>query len=573
MISYINNKGLIVFLTMILAFVYLVILSLQGLDLCDEGWCLSFYQQFFNNPISVQYQFMYYLTGVFGGIWNTIFGWGGIFSFRLLNIIVILSTAYITFKTTENYINSVIFAISTVCLILLANYGNIVFHHNSFTSLLIAISVFFLFNGICKNKKWIVFLGGALLGISFFARIANVSMLTLSIIFIINLLYTKDWRRFWESIIFFICGCFIGILVIIGTMYFMGHYNIFVDSLKENLFSAGTDQESNHNLITMMITYLNQYKAVIKFLILYVFLFMTFVISFRFFKKKIIRMILTLLLLIFSFLPPFRFGISQYYAFVLLPILLSFFFDYRNKSIILLNAAGLIIMFFLPLGSDSGISNMGLASLWLGTFMAFGHYYRFSKIRKQLNDYSIVMFFGVSILALFSLNLFTVSKTAYFDKGDRFEKRFKLENKLANVYTTEKKSEILNELLNELDKYVRAGDTMLCFESLPMIQYLTKTVPFIGTSWVWVYDPNNFKRNLSRAENSTYKKPVILRQKTQPISGEWTHFDIRYNDILSEDTYLYKKQRIIYFNQFLSRNNYHIVWENELFQILLVDSS
>ena len=126
---------------------------------------------------------MYYLTGMFGGIWEIMFGRGGIFSFRLLNIFVILTTGYITYKTTKIYIDPIVFTLSLASLILLSKFGNNVFNHNRFTSLLVALSVFFLLKGIYENKKWMVFYGGLVIGFSFLARIANITLLSLSILF------------------------------------------------------------------------------------------------------------------------------------------------------------------------------------------------------------------------------------------------------------------------------------------------------------------------------------------------------------------------------------------------------
>ena len=39
-----------------------IILGVQGFDMCDEGWVLSGFQQIFNDPKSIQYLFLYYLS-------------------------------------------------------------------------------------------------------------------------------------------------------------------------------------------------------------------------------------------------------------------------------------------------------------------------------------------------------------------------------------------------------------------------------------------------------------------------------------------------------------------------------
>lgn len=562
-----NNRLLIPF-TYIAAFTYLFIVSLQGFDLCDEGWCLSFYQQFFKNPDSAQYQFMYYLSGFVGGVWEVIFGAGGILSFRLLNAIVILSIVYFIYKITKEYINPIVFCIATFYGLLLIKYGNIVFHHNYFTALLVAISIYFLYRGIINNSYSKLFFGGLFIGLCFFARVANLTMLSLGLLFLINFFYDKNWKQFSLQIITGLAGCLLGIAIIIGIMIGFGHFDIFIECLNESLFSAGNDEQSNHQMSKMIHGYVKSYMNIFHYLLFFLFVFSGFIYlcaQLTGKKQKIILAVLLFLLLClqrsFNFIP-------NNYAFILLPILISLYKDRHDKKIILLNSAAIIVMFFMPLGSDSGISNIGKESSWLGVFMAFIHYFRFAMLRMKKGDWSGISIVSISLIVFSIFSFKHVALTAYFDQGNRLKKTYKIENKLATVYTTKAKSEKMTELLGVLNNYVKSGDTLFCFESLPTINYLTETVPFGGTSWVWVYDPSNFERNIIKWEKKSLKMPVVLRQKCQPIQGEWLEFDKQYNDTTIND-YFYKKDRIISFNKFLTRHGYQIKWENELFQILV----
>ena len=284
-LSTFNNDKFKIIFTLVIAFLYLTAVSLQGFDLSDEGYALSFYQQFFDNPDSVQSNFIFYLAGILGGIWQIVFGWGGYFSFRLLNVFVILLTALATYKIVEEYINPIIFLIATFCAIFLSNYGNIVFHHNNFTSLLVSISLLFLIPGIAKNKKWSIFLSGFVIGLTFFARIANVTLISLSLLFVLNFFYDKNWSLFWKNILFFASGCFVGIIFILVTMGFLGHLNIFFESINENILNAGVNENSTHSLKKLLITYLKEYLSISKFLIFYFLLFVSFVFLFKFFQK------------------------------------------------------------------------------------------------------------------------------------------------------------------------------------------------------------------------------------------------------------------------------------------------
>jgi hypothetical protein len=106
-----------------------------------------------------------------------------------------------------------------------------------------------------------------------------------------------------------------------------------------------------------------------------------------------------------------------------------------------------------------------------------------------------------------------------------------------------------------------------------MIHYLTKTIPYAYNSWVWAYDSNSMKHQFERAKRERQQLPIILREKCQPIGGNWTQPIEYYNDDSLEDTYVYKKEKIKIINNFIAENNYIIAWENKLFQILVPNIS
>ena len=47
---------------------YGLLVGFQGFDLCDEGWTMTAYQQIFICPQSVEYNFLYYVTLLVGGL-------------------------------------------------------------------------------------------------------------------------------------------------------------------------------------------------------------------------------------------------------------------------------------------------------------------------------------------------------------------------------------------------------------------------------------------------------------------------------------------------------------------------
>src|SRR5882724_10410419 len=64
-------------------FFFQIIFIFQGLYFVDEGFHSTFYQQIFNEPQSVEYNFMFYLSGVIGGAWLRLFPEYGLLGLRL----------------------------------------------------------------------------------------------------------------------------------------------------------------------------------------------------------------------------------------------------------------------------------------------------------------------------------------------------------------------------------------------------------------------------------------------------------------------------------------------------------
>ena len=61
-----------------------VLLSFQGFDVCDEGLALTVYQQVFNCPSCIEFNFYRWFAAVSGGLWYLIFPDGGISRLRIM---------------------------------------------------------------------------------------------------------------------------------------------------------------------------------------------------------------------------------------------------------------------------------------------------------------------------------------------------------------------------------------------------------------------------------------------------------------------------------------------------------
>ena len=64
-----------------------VVFIFQGLDFADSGFAADFYSRIFTDPTSVQYNFMYWFTGIIGGLWLKLFPELGLVGLRLAGIL------------------------------------------------------------------------------------------------------------------------------------------------------------------------------------------------------------------------------------------------------------------------------------------------------------------------------------------------------------------------------------------------------------------------------------------------------------------------------------------------------
>jgi len=557
------NKALA--LTLLFTFIYKIILSFQGFDLCDEGFVLAFYQQIFNCPSSVEYQLtLFYFEGIIGGIWNSIFGFGGILSFRILAIIVILLTIYFTSLSLKNLIKPIMIPVATSLILLLHSYGAIVFHHNYLSALLAVITVYFLLQGLKLNRPWYLFTAALFCGINIFSRLSNVTMIALVFLLFIDFYYEKNKQLLSRNLLICIIGFITGVGVIILLIFLLGHKDIIKDGI-EVLYSLGANDENPHGISNLIKVYLVNLRNIFIFMTVFVFNITFFPLIYRFFKpmwiKIIVIILFSLITIMFSL---FAFNSEKFYAIILFPLILSCFIDRKNKSIILINIASLIVLFLLPFGSDAAVRNMGLVCVWPATFTAAAHVYRFIQFKLQSNNASYRLFFIVFYILYCIYGLYAVSRGAYFDYGPRWEKLYRANNNKFTVFTTEAKAVAIDDLLLELRKYVQKDDYLFCFESLPMIHYLTETKPYIGNPWAWSYEYNFIGQLKKSVENIPL--PIVLRQKCQPIGGNWT---IPYSEEQTNkiDNFFYRYKNIDFFEKFLEDNQYIIVWENDLFRI------
>ena len=588
MSNYLENIKIFKNVPLILGLLFCVfaLLSFQGFDVCDEGWYLSFYQQIFDNPETVEYNFVFWLTGIVGGTWYKIFPNGGIVSFRILALLINLGTLIISYKVLKSFIKKEIVLLGLVMIFFINDFALLAFYYNHLSSLLAVIVIWLLSSGLSKKNWLLIIFAGFITAANVFARLPNITLFSFILVFPAQYLldnHDKSLKNCLKSIMHYAIGAMLGFAVCYFVLLAFGHLEIFKNAV-QGIIDKGGEQDSNHNIFRLLKVYKSEYAGILLTALKLAIIFAVYgSINNYINKRTVLKYGLQVATLIaFSYLI-YTQNINVMYAFGLFGTLATILTKTVDIQIRLLALLSLLFMVFLPFGSDGGIHNAGYVSLWFSLPFFFWYILNINDVEFRLKSFNslsnisinhnvIKQVIAVFILAFFSTKIYKMSNTSYFDYGSRLNKFHTINSNLANTYTTHKRAIIINDLLVELQDFVQEDDYLLAYDKIPMINYLTRTKPYMGNSWVWVYDSYTFERKLMQAESEIDSLPLVVLQKFETIGG-FSEPIKDYMDETKEENYLYKRGRVKAMNAFLKRNHYVVVWSNDYFDILKPNSN
>lgn len=568
-----NNPGKAFGLTCLFLIAYQLISVFWGFELCDSGFYMTFYDNIFKAPESVEYNFMYYLSGVVGGAFIALFPDAGIFDIRLLGVANNMITVYLVYILFRKHIHVSAIIIGVLLIIISYVALPMAFYNDLMTCLLYVLAVFYLFKGLRSNSNLWFIISGIIVALNTFTRIPNVLDYGIILLIILHKLYYGETvRRCVGKCLVFTLSFITGIIGVILLMKFLGHYEYFINNLRE-LTSVAEDDSgtSSHTVTNMIFAQVRIYYMVFKFGIKIFLLYTILLLSLKYIRGILLQLLVRIA--IFTVL-----GILFYRENVVIILctfsitgLIGNIFLSTNKAIKMLSWAGLSMILIIPLGSDGGMYNNGSIIYWLGLPMAISFY--FSIKNKILPPAVSVQTVRKTLLLTLAIYIFicgvkTIAEGVYFDGGPLFEKQFSIRNKRTrHVYTSHERAIIINDLLAGIKPYIKENDCLFAYGSIPAINYMTRTKPFIGCSWPELLSVPLLKQKLN---NYNGPLPAILRQKFDSIGKEFGAPDENYLIDCGVEAGTFKsnkKSRVI--NEFIEKNNYKIVFENQYFVLFL----
>lgn len=583
----------------LLLFLYQILFTFQGVDLADEGFYATFYSQIYRAPETVQFNFMFWLSGIAGGAFLYLFNGLGLWGLRLAGVLITTGTIILTYHILKNYLQKKYLMTGLFLVTLLLSNDPKEIYYNNLSAFLYIVVAYFLFTGLKENKQWKLFLSGFFVALNIFSRLPNLLGVGIGIIILYYSFEQKETiKAFLKKISSFLAGIILAIVGVVAVMKMLGHFEPFINSVKlviglgqGSLHSKG--QGSSYGLSALIRLFFTNYENSIKYTI-YIIAFLLFILAgINYFRKKsfyrtwhpkFIAAAISLFFILLIVTNKLQ-HIELIYCFtgltLITAVLILFLED--NKDIKLLTLTGGFILLVQPLGSSGGIHQVGQYSMWLIFPVALNYLFNIKAIN---NHFSVLgkktnTSFGYSLTESQLNNLkkygLIVSITGclfqayyypYFDKQERLKMHYAINNSRFNgIYTTRERAAMINELLQAGEKYIKPDDYLLAYECIPMLHYLTATKPYIRNSWPYLYMAGVFKNELADAFTRTKILPVVVIQKINTVgdASNWPHPSSVYDDEWNK----LNEERNAYLDDFLTMHNYQEVWNNRCFKIMI----
>jgi hypothetical protein len=544
-----------------------------GIDLVDTGFHMAFFQQIFKNPENFDYNFLYYFSGIIGGIVDNLNPGGGILQMRFFGLVTIVLISLLSYNLLKKYFSSS--GIFIGVLVVNFSFWNEPRHffHNHLTSLLFVLSVSLLVRGLKRKQLFPLIAAGFTLALNTFTRIPNLIDFSLFLLIPLwSLLMKENKSKLWQRSLSFLSGAIGGVGVIFLMMLSLGHWKSFLWGLKV-MHDMGASNENTHSIHTMLRHYLWEYGAI---MLIGTGVFLSIVLTawlFQFLRARCKFLIFPLgvLFAVILFCVFIKTGIfyPEYFS-VLFLLGFAIFSTQRNDKKmterVVLMVAAIMMLLLIPIGSDSGIFIMGVYASWLGIPIATALFVEIYQKYKTLFGLSPeafhhpIFFTGFAVL---SSCFYVPFRISYYDPGMLLRKTSTVNSKFTkHLYTTEERASAINTLLRELEKHVKPRDYLICLEHTPGLHYLTKTKPFLYDSWLSIHPPDLLQKKIHRAEKETDIHPVMVVQTfwgSGPMINPWkTTAKVRYT--------MPEKIRKI-FDNYIEKHHYEAVWHNDFFII------
>ena len=535
-----------------------LVIAVFGVDLCDSGYYLLFFENIFKAPEAVEYNFMYYLSGVAGGVLNALLPEGGKWMvMRVAGVLCNAGAMAILACALKRVIPATAVILGFLMVVASLVQFPYTFNNDLMSALLWVAAVACMFKGLTGDKRVHMLLAGLVVGVNTFTRIPNVLAVGLAVMpFVARIHIKRPLRECWRQCGTFLLGAIAGALAVIGMMMALGHWDIFRQNMTELLgVATGSSGTATHNaggLVAVMLAFYRQCLLVgLKMAVLWLPVWA----AWRYVGNRWLRWAVWLAVAVTALYFMWHQSHIMHPLWVMCVAgLVWVICKGGNRAV----AAwlGLFMLLVFPLGNDGATNNGGIIA-WMAAPVAALMW------QRRTNIVFPMAFIAVGLMQ-------TVALGAYFDGGALWHKTATVnDSRAALIRTTPERALIINETLSGLSQHVNEGDTLLCYGSIPMMNHLTRTVPAMGCSWPELLSADALD---ARIKALGAPCPAILLQKFNNLGHYWSEpTDDYLNAYPMQDGKFLLQEKVDILNRWITARNYRIVWQNQWFALYKVD--
>ena len=535
-----------------------LLIALFGVDLCDTGYYLTFFDNIFKAPASVEYNFMYYLSGVAGGVLDGLLPEGGKWlAMRVAGVLCNVGAMAILAWALRRILPATAVILGFAMVVASLVQFPYTFNNDLMSALLWVAALALTYRGLMGGRWQHLLLAGLIVGMNIFTRIPNVLAAGLVALPFIARFYTgRPWRDCWRQCGVMLVGIAFGAAAVIGLMMALGHWDIFKQNMTDLLgVATGSSGEASHNAGGLVMEMLGFYKQCLIVGLKAFGLWWAFWAIRRYVGNFLLR---TLAWLVIAAMVIFFMWHQSHIMHPLWVMCVAglVWVIYKGGSRAVAAWLGLFMLLVFPLGSDGATNNGGIIA-WMAAPVAALLWQRRENVIFPL------AFIAVGLIQ-------TVTVGAYFDGGALWHKTAIVNDSRATlIHTTPERAHIINETLAGLKPYVHEGDTLLCYGSIPMMNHLTRTVPAIGCSWPELLSADALGERLHQMGAS---RPAILRQKFNNLGPYWSEATDGYLTAytMPDDKFLLQ-DKMDALKNFMILAKYHLIWQNQWFALYEAD--
>lgn len=559
-----GHYGTSVAWTVVLLTVWQLAMATFGVELCDSGYYLTFFENIFKAPASVEYNFMYYLSGVAGGALNAILPEGGKWmAMRAAGVLCNVGCMAVLAWAFRRVLPATAVIMGFMMVVASLWWFPYTFNNDLMSALLWVAALALTFKGLTGGRWSHLLFAGVIVGMNIFTRIPNVLAVSLVVMpFIARFHHRQSWRGCWRQCGVLLAGMAAGVLAVLALMAALGHWDIFKQNMTDLLgVATGSSGEASHNAGGLIMEMLAFYWQCLQVGLKAFGLWCAYWALRRYVHNDWLRwpawLVITALLVYFMA----HQSHIMHPLWVMCVVGLVFVIGQGGKRAV---AAwlGLFMLLVFPLGSDGATNNGGIIA-WMAAPVA--------ALFWQRREHAIfpLVFIAVGFVQ-------TLTWGAYFDGGVLWHKTAAInDSRAACIHTTPERAQIINETLSGLKPYIHEGDTLLCYGSIPMMNHLTRTVPAIQCSWPELLSADALGERLQRIDGGGSGKsqcPLVLRQKFNNLGLCWSEATDDYLEAYTmlDDKFL-QQEKMDVLKRFMAVKGYHIVWQNKWFALYRAD--